>query len=80
MSRLEQQTLMKLTTVTVNRRHSDLDKFRFGHQQHAECSPDVGALQLVQKIVEAGHPFLPVVQLGPRAQVVSLLSELVALS
>lgn len=59
---------------------SDLYEFRFGHQEHTQCSLDIRALKLVQKVVEAGHSFLPVVQLSPRAKVISLLSQLVTLS
>lgn len=62
------------------REEIDLYKFRFGHQEHAQYSFDIRALQLVQKVVEAGHSLLPVVQLSPRAKVISLLSQLLTLS
>lgn len=59
---------------------SDLDEFRFSHQEHAQSSLDVRALQLIQKVVKARHPLLPVVKLSPRAEVIGLLSQLVTLS
>lgn len=59
---------------------SDLYELRFSQQEHTQSSFDIRALQLVQKVVEASHPFLPVLQLGPRAKIISLLSKLVTLS
>lgn len=59
---------------------SDLYELRFSQQEHTQSSLDIRALQLVQKVVEASHPFLPVLQLGPRAKIISLLSKLVTLS
>lgn len=59
---------------------SDLYELRFSQQEHTQSSLDIGALQLVQKVVEASHPFLPVLQLSPRAKIISLLSKLVTLS
>lgn len=58
---------------------ADLYEFRFSHQQHAEHSLDVGTLELLQEVVEAGHSLFPVVQLGSGAEVVRLLPQLVAL-
>lgn len=59
---------------------SDLYELRFSQQDHTQSNFDIRALQLVQKVVEASHPFLPVLQLGPRAKIISLLSKLVTLS
>lgn len=58
---------------------SDLYEFRFSHQEYTEHSLHIGTLELLQEVVEAGHPLFPVVQLSTRAEVVSLLSQLVAL-
>jgi len=59
---------------------SHLDEFGLGHDEHTEHGLDVGALQLVQQVVEARHALLPVVQLRTGAQVIRLLPQLVALS
>lgn len=64
----------RLKNVEANKVSSDLYELRFSYQEYTEYSLDIRTLELVEKVAETGHSFLPVVQLSPRSQVISLLS------
>lgn len=58
----------------------NLQKFGLGGGKYCHNSLHIRAFQLLQKVVELGQSFFPVLQLSPGPKVIRLLPQLIVFS